>query len=63
MLWLFDRLNLWNYAHEVICAVSLAIDGEADNFETSVKYFTVDQGNEGCTLSGTPGENIVGTQK
>ena len=37
---------------------SLAVDGEADNFETSVKFFTVDQGSEVCTLSGTPGENI-----
>ena len=27
-------------------------------FVSSVKYFTVDQGNEVCTLSVTPGENI-----
>ena len=41
----------------------IAIDGDIGNFETSVKYFTVDQGNDVCTLFGTPGENIVGTQK
>ena len=35
----------------------LAIDGEVGNFETSVKYFTVDQGSEVCTLSCTPGKN------
>ena len=58
MLWLFDRLNLRNYAHEVIYDVNLAIDGEVDNFVLSVKYFTIDQGNDVCTLSGTPGKNI-----
>ena len=35
----------------------LAIDGEVGNFETSVRFFTVDQGNDVCTLSLTPGEN------
>ena len=36
----------------------LAIDGEVGNFETSVRFFTVDQGNDVCTLSYTPGKNI-----
>ena len=42
----------------MICIVSLAIDGEADNFETSVNFFTVDPDNEVCTLSVTPWKNI-----
>ena len=42
------------YVQSKICAVNLAVDGEVDNFETSVKYFTIDQVNEVCTLSGTP---------
>ena len=41
-----------------MCVADLAIDGEVGNFEMSVKYFTVDQGSEVCTLSGTPGKNI-----
>ena len=36
-----------------MCIADLAIDGEIGNFETSVKYFTVDQGSEVCTLSRT----------
>ena len=31
----------------------LAIDGEVGNFETSVRFFTVDQGSDVCTLSYT----------
>ena len=46
-----------------MCVANLAIDGEVGNFETSVKYFTVEQDNDVCTLFGTPGENIVDTQK
>ena len=41
-----------------MCVADLAIDGEVGNFETSAKYFTIDQGNDVCTLSFTPGENI-----
>ena len=44
--------------HKIIYDVNLAIDGEVDNFETSVKFFTVASGNDVCTLSSTPGENI-----
>ena len=41
-----------------MCVADLAIDGEVDNFVSSVKFFTIDQGSEVCTLSGTPGKNI-----
>ena len=34
-----------------MCVADLAIDGEVGNFETSVKKFTIDQGNDVCTLS------------
>ena len=33
---------------------NLAIDGEIGNFETSVRFFTVDPGNDVCTLFATP---------
>ena len=36
-----------------MCVANLAMDGEVGNFETSVKYFTVDRSNEVCTLFGT----------
>ena len=43
---------IYYYTYKIVCSADLAIDGEVDNFETSVKYFTVDQGNEVCTLFG-----------
>ena len=40
-----------------MCVADLAIGGEIGNFVSSVKKFTIDQDNEVCTLSVTPGKN------
>ena len=36
---------------KIICSADLAIDGEIGNFEMSVRFFTIDQDNDVCTLS------------
>ena len=36
---------------KIIYDADLDIDGEVDNFVSSVKFFTVDHGNGVCTLS------------
>lgn len=50
-IWMYSTTK--NNTVRQIYTASLAIDGEASNFEASVKYFTVNQRNDMLTLCDT----------
>ena len=55
--WMYSTTKLnkfMKYVYKIICIVNLAIDGEVDNFETSVKKFTIDIRIDDSTLHFTP---------